>query len=177
MAICMYARLYMYICACHIHVQCISMYKYIHTCTCTHVRTFPLSFFSTLVCPHQYMQQFKLWNFLIILGVFLLIDVIYLTIWTSAFQFERTLSTEVVGHEGGRKKGDCYPHVVYHDPWISESGGYKSHSAQFSLECVTLYMYIHVYRKLCTYTCTSSCLNISRNSMYYLVRSLASLVV
>ena len=62
-----------------------------------------VSFLSQLYTsrPHQYVQQFKLWNFLIILGVFLAVDVIYLCIWTIWFRFRRTLSTEEVGHEGG----------------------------------------------------------------------------
>ena len=38
------------------------------------------------------MQPFKMWNFLIILGVFLFIDVLYLSIWTGAFPFERALA-------------------------------------------------------------------------------------
>ena len=42
------------------------------------------------------MQPFKMWNFLIILGVFLFIDVLYLSIWTGAFPFRRALAQREV---------------------------------------------------------------------------------
>jgi gamma-aminobutyric acid type B receptor len=42
--------------------------------------------------PKLKKQPFKMWNFLIILGVFLFIDVLYLSIWTGAFPFERALA-------------------------------------------------------------------------------------
>lgn len=47
-----------------------------------------------------------MWNFLIILAVFLGIDVLYLSIWTGFFQFRRELSREEVRkrREMGRRE-------------------------------------------------------------------------
>jgi gamma-aminobutyric acid type B receptor len=41
--------------------------------------------------PKLKKQPFKIWNFLIILSVFLVIDLVYLSIWTGGFHFRRAL--------------------------------------------------------------------------------------
>ena len=37
-----------------------------------------------------------MWNFLIIMGIFLLIDVAYLSFWTGAYRFERMVKSDEV---------------------------------------------------------------------------------
>ena len=44
-------------------------------------------------------QPFKMWNFLIMMGIFLLIDVAYLSFWTGVYPFRRSEVQNVVSPE------------------------------------------------------------------------------
>ena len=49
-----------------------------------------------LPSPPLPLQQFKMWNFLIIMGIFLGIDIVYLTFWSSVFKFHRNIHKDEV---------------------------------------------------------------------------------
>jgi hypothetical protein len=51
-----------------------------------------------------------MWNFFILMAIFLVIDVAYLTFWSSVYQFERnlerrTVSSHLWGKAGGEQRG------------------------------------------------------------------------